>query len=176
MGFNSLYNFTQTRYVLLFIVTSLLFSAFACGHYSFSGSMASHIKSIAIPLFEDRTAEFGIKEELSDALIAEFTRDNTLKIADRRNADSILEGVIRQIRDQAGAYDSEETVQELKVYLTVDVRYFDATKKKVVWEDRLTQWGAFDPNLSGTDAREAAITEAIEKLTTEILNRTVSGW
>ncbi|MCH7954892.1 MAG: hypothetical protein IIC40_04020, partial [Candidatus Marinimicrobia bacterium] len=38
-----------------------------CGPYSFSGSsIPSHIKSVAIPIFENETAEFGIKEKVTD--------------------------------------------------------------------------------------------------------------
>ena len=54
----------------------------SCGPYSFTGSsIPGHIKTIAIPLFEDRTSEFEIKEKLTDYIIDEVTRDNTLKIA-----------------------------------------------------------------------------------------------
>ncbi|MGQ9561030.1 MAG: LptE family protein [Candidatus Oleimicrobiaceae bacterium] len=148
----------------------------SCGYYSFSPGSASHIKTIAIPLFEDRTAEFGIREQLTEALVQEFTRDNTLRIVEREGADSVLEGVIVAVADRAGPYDKQEMVQELKVYVTVDVRYFDVKRNQEVWKDRLTQWGAYDPNAGGTAARQEGVNEAIRKLVTEILNRTVSGW
>lgn len=148
----------------------------SCAHYSFSPGSASHIKTIAIPLFEDRTAEFGIREQMTEALVQEFTRDNTLRIVEGHAADSVLEGVIVSVTDRAGPYDKQEMVQELKVYITVDVRYFDARKNQEVWKDRLTQWGAYDPNSGGASARQEGINEAIRKLVTEILNRTVSSW
>ncbi|MCR4439760.1 MAG: LptE family protein [bacterium] len=161
------------RLVLLLSATSLLCS---CGYYSFSPGSASHIKTVAIPVFDDRTAEFGIREQLTEALVQEFTRDNTLRIAERHSADSVLEGVIVSVDDRAGPYDKQEMVQELKVYITVDVRYFDLKKSQEVWKDRLTQWGAYDPKAGGTSARQEGINEAIRRLVTEILNRTVSGW
>ena len=154
----------------------LLSALLACAHYSFSGSMAPHIKTVAIPLFEDRTAEFNLKEQITDILIKEFTRDNTLKIEDRRSADSIIDGIILRIEDRAGAYNSAENAQEMRVYVTINISYFDRKKNKVIWEDRLTQWGIYDPNQSGNESRTEGITEALDKLATEILNRTVSGW
>lgn len=147
----------------------------SCGFYSFSGSLAPHLNTVAIPLFDDRTAEFGIKEALTDALIEEFTRDNTLKIADRSSADILLEGTIVSVDDRAGAYDQNERVQDVKVYLTVKVKCEDMVKRKLLWEERLTQWGAYDPSL-GPDARNEGVEEAIEKLTADILNKTVAGW
>jgi hypothetical protein len=163
----------QAQLVGFCVVVALVAS---CGFYSFSPGSASHIKTIAIPLFEDRTAEFGIREQFTEALVQEFTRDNTLRIAERHAADSVLEGVIVAVTDRAGPYDKQEMVQELKIYITVDVRYFDLKKNQEVWKDRLTQWGAYDPNAGGTAARQEGINEAIRKLVTEILNRTVSGW
>jgi len=147
----------------------------SCGFYSFSGSLAPHLKTISIPLFDDRTAEFGIKEQLTDALIDEFTQDNTLKIADRADTDILLQGTIISVNDRAGAYDQQERVQDVRVYLTVNVKCEDMVKRKLLWEERLTQWGTYDPSL-GPDARNEGITEAIEKLTLDILNKTVAGW
>ena len=83
----------------------------ACGPYSFSGSaLPSYIKTVAVPIFEDRTAEFGIKEALTDAIIERITQDNTLKISDRRRADSVLDGTVLRIEDRAGAYNRDEQV------------------------------------------------------------------
>jgi len=178
MDFNQYYLSQSNPRHFLSLTGMILISCIVlqCAHYSFSGSMAPHIKTVAVPLFEDNTAEFNVKEQFTDVLIEEFTRDNTLKIADRRRADSVLEGVIFRIEDRAGAYNSQESAQEMKVYVTVDIRYFDRKKNEVIWEDRLTQWGTYDPGMSGDEARMEGITEALDKLATEILNRTVSGW
>jgi len=146
-----------------------------CGIYSFKGSLPPHLHTIAIPLFENRTAEFGVPEELTDAIIEKFTQDNSLKIADRSNADVILEGTIVRINDRAGAYNSQERVQDLKIYLTINVKCMDQVKRQVLWEGRLTQWGSYDPS-EGPDARLDGLNDAIDKVSEEILNKTVSGW
>ncbi len=145
--------------------------ALGCGPYSFSGSTATHLKTIAVPVFEDRTAEFGIKERLSNTIIDEFTRDNTLKIADRRVADSVLLGTLLRVEERAGVYDENRTVQKIRIFLTVDMKYEDLKKKKNVWEAQITQFGDYTP-----PDRQAAIDEAIRKIANEALNKTVSGW
>lgn len=146
-----------------------------CGPYSFSGATASHIKTVAIAIFQDQTSEFGVKEALTDAVIEEFTRDNTLKISDRRNADSVVEGAIIRIQDRAGAFTSTEIVEDIKIFITVKVKYEDLKKRKTVWQEEITQWGTFDPD-SGPDSRNEGINEAIQKIANEILNKSVSGW
>ena len=164
------------RFAVILISAGAVLAEWGCGVYSFSGSAYPHIKSIAIPLFEDRTAEFGVRENLTNALVEAFTRDNTLKIADRRNADAILEGVLMRVEDRPGAYNRQEQVQEIQVFLTVQIKYRDLKKRKIIWEDTISQFGTYTPGGSENSTREDAISEAIAKIADEVLNRTVSGW
>jgi hypothetical protein len=154
---------------------TLLLICTGCGFYSFSGSLAPHLNTVAVPLFENRTAEFGITEDMTDIIIEEFTRDNTLKISDRSGADVLIEGVILRINDRAGGFDAQERVQDYKIYLTVSIKCTDQQKQQLLWEERITQWGSFDPS-AGPESRNDGIAEAIEKISQEVLNKTVSGW
>lgn len=154
---------------------SLWLVILACGPYSFSSSGAAHLKSVAIPIFQDQTSEFGVKEDLTNKVIEQFTRDNTLRVTDRRNADSVIEGTIVRVEEQAGAFAADETVQDIKVFVTVEVKYRDLVKRKVIWEETLRQWGTFNPD-EGPQSRDSGIEEAAEKLANEILNKSVSGW
>lgn len=157
------------------ILAIVLLMWIGCGPYSFSGTSSPHIKSVALPIFQDQTSEFGIKEKLTEALVQEFTKDNTLRVTDRRSADSLIEGIIVRVDDRAGAFTSDERVQDIKIFITVQVKYQDLQKRKTIWEEEITQWGAFNPD-EGPQSREAGIDEAIAKIAGEILNKTVSGW
>jgi hypothetical protein len=142
-----------------------------CGFYSFSGSaLPAHIKTVAVPLFEDQTTEFGIDQQFTDGLIDAIIEDNTLKIADPRSADALVKGQILKVVDRAGQYNAEETASDYRIYITAKVVFEDVKKRKILWEETWTQWGSY------TDNREEGIEEAVTKLSTEILNRTVSGW
>jgi len=166
------------RYYIIFFMVILL-AIFHCGFYSFSGSsLPSHLRTIAIPTFENKTTEFGVPEDITDALINEFTQDNTLKVVDRRAADSIIEGTIVNIREQAGAYNQQEQVQEIRIYIRIKAKFEDLRKNNVIWEEELSQWGTYSPDApSGENStRQDAIAEAISKIVTDILNRTISGW
>ena len=164
------------KYKFLQIIILLFQVVFInCGIYSFKGSLPPHLNSVAIPLFDNRTAEFGVTEEMTDTVIETFTQDGSLKISDRSNADILLEGTITQVSDRTGAFDARETVQDLKIYISVQVKCTDQVKRLIMWEERLTQFGTYDPS-QGPDARVDGITDAIEKICEEILNKTVSGW
>jgi len=155
-------------------VTLAILSA-SCGPYSFSGAASTHIKTIAVPVFEDRTAEFGVRDRLSNAIIDEFTRDNTLKIADRRVADSILHGTLLGVQETAGVYNQQESVQEVRVTVTAQLKYEDVKKRKTVWEAQMSQFGSYSPR-SASSTRQTAIDEAIRKIANEVRNKTVSDW
>lgn len=161
---------------LLHLIFCCAIVLYSCGPYSLSGSsVPSHIKTLAIPLFEDQTSEFQIKEKLTDAVIEEITRDNTLKITTETQADAIVYGKIVSISDQASTYDENEQVESYRVYITIDVEVKDVKQAKNMWKERWRQWGEYtiDPT---TDARQEGIEVAIKKIAEDILNKTVSGW
>ncbi len=146
-----------------------------CGVYSFKGALAPHLNTVAVPLFENATAEFGVTEELTDMVVREFTQDNSLRISDQDVADILIEGKIMRIEERAGAFDPQETVESLRVYMTIAVKATDQVKKTTLWEERITQWGIYDSGDTITGRQDALIV-AMEKISEEILNKTVAGW
>lgn len=170
-------NFIECARILartLFLLA--LHTLFACGPYSFSSSGNTGLKTVAVPVFNDQTAEFGVKEKITNAIIAAFTRDNSLKIADRRVADAIVNGTLLRVTEQAGAYTKTEQVQDIRVTITVQIKFEDVKKRKVLWEENLTQFGSYVPNDATSGDRESAIQQAVDKIATEVINKSVSGW
>ncbi len=160
--------------ISLWVVIVALFSG--CGPYSFSGSTTPHLKTVAVPVFEDQTAEFRLKEQLTNSIIQAFTRDNTLKVVDRRVADSIVQGTIMRVTEQAGIYTQEEQVQEIRVNVTAQIKYEDLKKRKTIWEENITQFGTYTPGSAASGDRQAALAEALGKIATEVINKSVSSW
>ena len=163
----------KSKLILLTLFGTLF--VISCGYYSLKGSLPPHLNSVAIPLFENRTPEFGITETLTDAVIDEFVRDGSLKITDRSAADVLIVGSIVSVNDRAGAFDQQETVQDIKVYVSVRIECTDQVKRQKMWDERITQFGSYDP-AAGPSGREDAYAEAFEKISQEILNKTVSNW
>ncbi len=160
-------------WIISLAIPTLLLSA-GCGIYSFSGStLPPHIRTVAVPLFENRTPEFGIDQSLTDGIIEAISQDNTLKISDPDNADSIIEGAIVRIEDRADTYDQAEQASAYRVTITVKASFTDRKDRKVFWDETLTQWGRYD---NSETSREEGLREAIRKLGEDIINRSVSGW
>ena len=161
---NKIVSFSLLEFLMIMVITG-------CGIYSFSGSsLPSHIKTVAVPLFENTTAYYGVSQSLTDGIIDALIQDNTLKIASPKNTDSILKGNIMNIREQAGAYNRNEQASDFKVYITVNLIFEDRVKKENLWEETWTEWGEYESNM------DDGVKEAAEKFTEKILNRMVSGW
>jgi len=161
---------TRNRAVLG-LVLALSLAAFRCGVYSFSGSaLPSDIKTVFIPLFENKTPEFGIDRQITDLLVAAIIKDNTLKIAGAGNADARLTGSLLRVEDRAGQYNQNEQASDYRVTLEVKVLFEDVKKRKTLWEETFTEWGSY------SETRDEGISQAVGKIAADILNRTASGW
>ena len=65
------------------LLLSLLcaFVLIGCGVYSFSGSgLPSHIRTVAVPLFSNKSSEYGIKDDLTEGIIEALVSDGKLKV------------------------------------------------------------------------------------------------
>ena len=144
-------------------------------YYSFKGSLPSHLKTIAIPLFDDRNAQFpGVRENLTNKVIDEFISDNTLKVVDESKADLLLTGSITSIRQRAASVEAGEQVSSYKITVSVKVKCEDVKLSKVLYDKSIQQYGLMESG--STEEIEMAIEEAIVQITEDILNDTLGAW
>jgi Lipopolysaccharide-assembly len=133
------------------------------------------LKTIAIPLFEDQSGfgEPSLRESLTQSLIGLFTNDNSLEVAERNTADSILEGSIVTVEDAPSVIAPGEQVSTRRITIRVHVVYQDLKLRKKVWEKDFSNWGEYS---LGSETRTVALNQAVSKVTEDILIETVSGW
>lgn len=174
----------------IFVITS-------CGYYSMAGSIPPHIKSIAIPLVNNQTAEFGIAENITDNIIEVFNEENILHIVDSDDADSILRGTIISLVDAPYTFSSEEAVSEYRINITLDIIWSDIKNDVDILKKRYSGWGAYglsgDINTDGIDndgdgkiddedddefgePRSFATKVAITKIAEDIVNNILTSW
>jgi Lipopolysaccharide-assembly len=175
------YNFwtNQKFRIILFIlfVISLLFN-FGCCTYSFTGSsVPEHLKTISIPIAEDRSGAGipNLRESLTEELVNKFIEDNSLQVSDRSGSDAILECTVTSVSDAPTIVTAGENVSFRRVTITVNVTYKDMVKRKTVIDKSFSNYGEYEPG-GTTSGRDDAITQAIDKLTEDILLAVVSGW
>ena len=149
-----------------------------CSYYSTSSSsLPSHIRTIAIPLFQNTTVETGIKETLTDAVVTRFVTDNQLKVVDARDADSIISGTIVNVREESVSFEQGVNTLETRIWIVAHVRYEDVRQGSVIWEDPGMQaWGVFEITTGTTEDRNEGIEQAVIRMADDILNKTIAGW
>jgi hypothetical protein len=133
---------------------------------------------VAIPVLANETVEFAVDQGLTDALIEEFSDDNSLRIVGEDEAESILRGTIVGYSRPVLSYDAGGNPREYKVSIVARLSYEDLTNGTIVWEDEITGWAVY--SVTGDDGEltteEEAQERAFKKLAQDVVSRTVQGW
>lgn len=149
----------------------LLASLGGCA-YSFRSPSALQGKSIAVPPFENKAARYGIRDELTQAVIQAFRDDNRLKVTEPARAELLLLGTVTDYRREPFNYDRNEQLQNYKVRVFVDFALKDQKTDSTLWKQtNFESWAT-----CAVDSEEAGIREAIQKLSRDIIRRTVEEW
>ncbi len=161
------------RKINILILLMLLHSG--CSYYNVSGSLPSHIKTVAVPIFENETVEIDIVEGITEEVIDAIIEDGNMKVVSEFQSDAIVNGIIIDIIEEADTFSKDEEADQFKIRIFAKVQFFDRKKNSVIWEEeRMEGWARFDT--SDTSSREDGIKEALEMLAKEIIDKTVSGW
>jgi len=169
------------RTVSAFLASLLFLSSLApgCG-YTLRSALPSNLKSIAIPVFGNNTVEFGIADDVTQALVNGFLNDRHLKIVQERDADSVLRGTVLAYKNQVFGYTSQERATEYEVVLTVQIAFRDVGRNRDLWkEDALTVRSTYNVVAVGAEAAKTEADgrrDAVQKLADLVVSRTVQGW
>jgi hypothetical protein len=152
----------------------LLLALGGCG-YSLTTRLPSHIKTVAVPTFQNETLEYGLEEEITQAVIDRFTEDNNLRVVSEDRADAVVYGVIKAYKRRVAGFTSEEIANEYEVAIIIDVVVRDRVKTKELWGEegmaRTTNYFV-DQVESERQGRQPAVQQIAE----DIVSRTVQGW
>ena len=159
----------------------LALGAAGCGVYSFSASrLPGHIKTVAIPVFENVTPEPGLEQEVTQAVTAEFVRDNSLRVVPESRADSGLYGRVIRYQNRVFGYNAQAQTEEYEVVIEVEVEFKDLVKRKTLWKEEalLGRTTYFVVATVGQAPKDEVTgrSEAIRNLASDLLNRTVRSW
>ena len=132
------------------------------------------VTSVAIPTLVNKTLEPGIEIPFTQAFLREFIRDKRVKVVDREEAESILEGVIKTFYIISVSYDKSGYALEYQTVVIMDV----TLKKKngeILWRERdllEREWYRTNPSVIATeDNKVNAIRQTAQSLAERIRNR-----
>jgi outer membrane lipopolysaccharide assembly protein LptE/RlpB len=132
------------------------------------------ISSISIPTFVNQTLEPGIEVPFTSAFLREFILDRRIKVVDRKEADSLLAGIIKSYSFYAVSFDRSGLVLEYQTTVVVDLT-LKKQNGEIVWSEKNlseTRWYRASSNVLTNEANKNAALQEIGRLLAErIWNR-----
>ena len=163
--------------IMLFFLSILLMGC----PYAYTPSatlLPQHIKKIGLQPIKNETAFFGLEDKFTLRLQDEFTRGGQYPLVSPDIADGILIAKITRYINEPVSYDENLIVQEKKMWVLVDIQFWDKVENKIIWEE---------PNLQAInryfiETRPGGISEEEsrkiiwDKLSRDIFKRTIEGF
>lgn len=158
--------------VLAIIAVSLLAG---CGVYTLSGSsIPDHLKTVEVPLFDNRALAQNIPEELTQALSLAVRRERLKLVA--TNGDATISGTILSYRNAPHDYKGGRENLDIKAYavsVLTEVTFLDNIKNDTIYNGKLSALGVYDFASENEDiGRERALKELVDK----IIFNSLKGW
>lgn len=146
--------------------------------YSFNpSSVPSHLKTLEIPVVDNRTLEVELAEQLTADLIDRFVKDNTLRVV-QGDADAILEGDILSYENRVFGFNAEERADEYVVIMVVQMTFRDRVKSKELWQDNIRGRASYflEGAGDGVSNELEARARAMKQIVDATLAKTTEGW
>jgi outer membrane lipopolysaccharide assembly protein LptE/RlpB len=165
-------NTLKTGLVLLLSLT-----LWGCGYQMAgrgSSQLPSHLKTIAIPVFENNSDEPTIQRPFTEALRRAFITDGRLQLVNNKTgADLLATGTLTKYSIRAVAFNSLDVAIEYWVYLEADVLVMDQVKNQTYLKQTLrTRWEyqADDRVITSEASRQEALTQTYRVLSQRLVS------
>lgn len=167
--------------ILICVLSAIVLTACSIS-FKFNGSSINYdrVKTISIAEFPIQAeyvyAPLGVKfnEEIKNI----FVRQTRLKVlSGNKNADLQIDGEITGYNQYNQAVSSEGYASEVKLTLTVNVRFVNNTNHEEDFNDRsFSAYRTYDANKLLTDVQDVLIEEMVKEIVEQIFNATVANW
>ena len=144
-----------------------------CG-YSLRGNLPDHLRTVAVPVFQNRTPVPAVENFLTNAIVNAFATNGRLRVTSVDRADAILEGEITNYSLQSIAFDAAANVRQFRLTVTLNLRFRDVRRNEVLFQ-RGGYSDRADFTVPGTVAETISASEgALQQAATEIARSVVS--
>ena len=152
-----------------------------CGyHIAGRGShVQSEVKSISIPVFENKTMEPIVEEEITPAVIKGFLKDSRIVVVDRSQADLVLHGSVTSYSETPLSFDKNQNVLEYRISVTTHLKLLRQSTNTISWERDLNAYAEYKVSsdvMSTKNLRFLALKEIAQNLAEEATDRVLLGW
>ncbi len=139
---------------MIVLIWTLFFPG--CG-YRFQGAATNlppNVRTLAIPIFANRTLQTGIETEFTRALVARFTSAKRLALAEKGSADALLTGTVKSFDNYPVAVSTGiQAATQYRATVGVEITFLRQQDGKVLWKGAVSDWRIYsvDASLAATE-------------------------
>ncbi len=140
--------------------------------------LPQHIHNIGLQPIKNNTQFYGLEDKFALKLQEEFTRGGQYPLVSADLADGVLIAEIDRYINQPVSYDENGIVQERKLWVLVNIRFWDKVENRIIWQESSLPGVHRYP----TEGRSGGITEEEargviwDKLSRDVFKRTIEGF
>ena len=124
------------------------------------------------PLYRHR-----MEADITNAVLNRYQVTGLLRPASLEHANCRLEGALVEFRRDALRYNSSQQVEEWRLNIVVNLRFFDQTSGTLLWEEpRFTGDTTYFALGTNAESEATALDRALTDLARRIVERTVESW
>ena len=140
--------------------------------------LPQNIQKIGLRPIQNKTTFFALEDKLTLRLQEEFTRGGRYPLVPEDQADGVLITEIDRYINEPISYDQNSIVQERKLWVLVNIYFWDKVHDKIIWSEPNLQGvhRYFVENKPGGISEEQARQIVWDKLSRDIYRRTVEGF
>lgn len=139
-----------------------------------TGQLPPHLRTIAIPVFENNSNEPTIQRPFTEALRRAFITDGRLRLVNNKTgADLVVNGTLTKYWIRAVSFNSLDIAVQYWVYLEVDVLVKDQVKNQTYLQQKLkTRWDylADDSVITSEASRQEALQQTYRVLSQRLVS------
>lgn len=146
--------------------------------YAFATTHDPHVRTIAVPIFENRTFSTGMEARLTEAVVKEIQRTTPWRIVRSGEAATTLRGAITgSDLESVTRQRATGLVQEQGVRITVEFEWIDnRTGQPLVSRRNFSALATFVPYRGVQERLEVGQNEAIRELSRDIVAELRANW
>ena len=153
-------------------VLGLALASVLVAGYGTRGNLPDHIKTVAVPIFKNRTLEPGV-----ESVVNAFSSGGRVRVVPLAEADAILEGEVVGYSLEGLAFDRSAIVRAYRLRLTLNVEFRDVKRSAMLWrQEGLQEASDFqvEGTVSDTVARgQGAVLQAPTEIGRKVVNLAV---
>lgn len=118
-----------------------------------------------------------METDITRAVIKRFQFTGLLRPASPEKADTRVEGELVEFRRDALRYTASQQVEEWRLNVVVDLRFYDQSTNLPLWEEsRFTGDATYFSTGPNAQTEAAALDKAIDDLARRVVERSVESW